>query len=156
MTMSKIIVIHPSTNKVLARFSVADVWCLSSSVFSGVISFFGHDSEIIQEWICDVFASTLLQAIIPRVFVTGDYVIWGVSHWLACVVFVYEYVDYFGGIFGLWTRGDRFWIGVQQLVLYWYWSDTWFCLLAFGSVDRFRDVSVQTAGMGCDIYLYSS
>ena len=61
MTMSKIIVIHPSTNMVLARCSAADVWCLSSSVFSGVISFFGHDSEIIHEWICGVSAYTLLQ-----------------------------------------------------------------------------------------------
>ncbi|KAF3485823.1 hypothetical protein F2Q69_00055426 [Brassica cretica] len=46
----------------------------------GIISFFGHDSEIIQEWICDVSAFTLLQAIVPRVFVTGDYVFvnsWG-------------------------------------------------------------------------------
>ena len=86
MTISKIIVIHPSTNRVLARCSAADGWCLSLSVFSGLTSFFGHDSEIIQEWLCDVSASTLLQAIVPRVFVTGDYMVWRMSHWLACVV----------------------------------------------------------------------
>ncbi|KAF3578586.1 hypothetical protein DY000_02032119 [Brassica cretica] len=34
---------------------------IDSSVFSGVISFFGHDSEIIHEWICGVSAYTLLQ-----------------------------------------------------------------------------------------------
>ena len=73
--MSKIIVIHPSTNMILARCSVADGLFLCLPVFSRVISFFGHDSEVIQEWICDVSASTLLQAIVPRVFVTGDYVV---------------------------------------------------------------------------------
>ncbi|KAG5402759.1 hypothetical protein IGI04_008878 [Brassica rapa subsp. trilocularis] len=44
--------------------------CVMSQFISclrSVISSFGHDSEIIQEWICDVSASTLLQAIVPRV-----------------------------------------------------------------------------------------
>ena len=66
MTMSKIIVIRPSTNRVLARCSAVGR-CLSSSVFSRVISFFGHDFEVIQEWICDVSATSPLQAIVPRV-----------------------------------------------------------------------------------------
>ncbi|KAG5412270.1 hypothetical protein IGI04_008589 [Brassica rapa subsp. trilocularis] len=60
-----------SSRCVMSQF----VSCLRS-----VISSFGHDSEIIQEWICDVSASTLFQAIVPRVFVTGDYVFvnsWG-------------------------------------------------------------------------------
>ncbi|KAF2544712.1 hypothetical protein F2Q70_00019871 [Brassica cretica] len=44
-------------------------WVMSqfASFLRSVIYFFGHDSEIIQEWICDVSASTLLQAIVPRV-----------------------------------------------------------------------------------------
>uniref|UniRef100_M4FGD8 Uncharacterized protein n=1 Tax=Brassica campestris TaxID=3711 RepID=M4FGD8_BRACM len=56
----------PPDRRVLARCSAVGR-CLSSSVFSRVISFFGHDFEVIQEWICDVSATSPLQAIVPRV-----------------------------------------------------------------------------------------
>ncbi|WZZ24714.1 hypothetical protein YC2023_008115 [Brassica napus] len=35
--------------------------------FLGSYQFFGHDFEAIQEWICDVSATSPLQAIVPRV-----------------------------------------------------------------------------------------
>ncbi|KAG5393306.1 hypothetical protein IGI04_023269 [Brassica rapa subsp. trilocularis] len=39
-----------------------------------VISFFGHDFEVIQEWICEVSATNPLQAIVPRVYLFCEFV----------------------------------------------------------------------------------
>ena len=52
--------------------------------------------------------------------------------------------------------GITFGLGVRQLALCWYWNYAWFCLPVFGIVDCFKDVSVQTAGIGRGSYLYSS
>ena len=46
------------------------------------------------------------------------------------------------------SRGIAFGLVVRQITLCWYWRYAWFCLPAFGSVDRFIVVSVQTADIG--------
>ena len=126
MTMSKIIVIRPSTIKVLDRCS-AVAWSPSSSVFSGVIS----SSVMISRLSRSGYVTFLPPAHFKQSFHEFCY-------WRLCGVWyeplvgmcccVYEYIDYFGDIFVLWTRGDRFWIGVQQLALCGCWSYTLVCL----------------------------
>ena len=67
---------------------------------------FSRYSEVVQEWICDVSSTTQFQDIVPRVFDAWVFVIWGISHQLACVVFVYEFMNYFGCMLGLETLGE--------------------------------------------------
>ncbi|WZZ51068.1 hypothetical protein YC2023_051175 [Brassica napus] len=57
-----------------------------------------------------------LQAISPRVFVIGDYVVRDVSHELACVIRVMSRVTAMEALLFCKLVGDRFWIGVRQLV----------------------------------------
>ena len=63
---------------------------------------------------------------------------------LACVVFLYKFIDYFGCMRGLETCGGSLldWrcarsrcVDIGDYV--------WFYLPIFGSVDRFRDVLIQ-------------
>ena len=136
-----------SSRCVMSQF----VSCLRS-----VISSFGHDSEIIQEWICDVSASTLLQAIVPRVLsreITW-YEVWAIGwHVLFLCTSMLTILEV---CLVCKLVGIAFGLGVQQLALYGYWSYAWFCFRVFGIVVHFRDVLVQTADMGCRSYIYSS
>lgn len=146
MTMSKIIVIRPSTIKVLDRCS-AVAWSPSSSVFSGVISFFGHDFEAIQEWICDVSATSPLQAIVPRVLLLEIMwcVVWAIGwHVLLCVRVYWLFWRYICFV-NSW-RSLLNW-GAAACVV-WVLELHFGMFTNFGSVDRFRDVSVWTTDIG--------
>ena len=65
------------------------------------------------------------------------------------------------GLFWMYAWSENLWgiafgLEVRQIALCWYWSYAWFCLPIFGSVDLFREVSVQTTSMELGSYLYLS